>query len=72
MPDVEDQERGGAQREFLEQAERGSGGLLRDYLDFLRQGKKWYLTPIILFLLLIGLIGVLGSTVVAPFIYTLF
>ncbi len=72
MSEGKDQQRGGAEREFLEQAERGSGGLLRDYFEFLRQGKKWYLTPIILFLLLVGLIGVLGSTVVAPFIYTLF
>ena len=62
----------GGEREFLDRAGRRSSGILGDYLDFLRQGKKWYLTPIILILLLIGIIGVLGSTVVAPFIYTLF
>ena len=33
--------------------------------------KKWWLTPIILTLLLIGVLVVLSGTAVAPFIYTL-
>lgn len=41
--------------------------------DFLKVRKKWWLAPIILFLLLISLLIVLSQgSVVAPFIYTLF
>ncbi len=41
--------------------------------DFLKVRKKWWLTPIIVFLLLISLLIVLTSgTALAPFIYTLF
>ena len=48
------------------------GGLIREYLAFLRYNKKWWLTPIIVLLLLFGVIVVLGGTAVAPLIYTLF
>jgi Family of unknown function (DUF5989) len=41
--------------------------------DFLRVRKKWWLTPIVLFLLLISLLIVITQgTALAPFIYTLF
>lgn len=41
--------------------------------DFLRVRKKWWLMPIILFMLLISLLIVLAEgSAVAPFIYTLF
>ena len=52
--------------------ERQVAELLREFWDFLRHNKKWWLTPIILVLLLIGLLAVLGGTTAAPFIYTLF
>ncbi len=40
---------------------------------FLRARKKFWLAPIIIFLLLLGLLLVLTeSTVVGPFIYTIF
>ena len=47
-------------------------GLLREFGDFLLHNKKWWLTPIILTLLLVGVLVVLGGTAAAPFIYTLF
>lgn len=41
--------------------------------DFLRVRKKWWLTPIVLFLLLLSLVIVLTEgSALAPFIYTLF
>ncbi len=41
--------------------------------DFLRVRKKWWLAPIVLFLLLLSLIIVLSQgSAVAPFIYTIF
>lgn len=57
---------------FVREAERGSSGFVAEYIDFLRHNKKWWLTPIIIALLLVGALIVLGSTSVAPFIYTLF
>ncbi len=40
---------------------------------FLRSRKKWWLTPIVVFLVLLGLLIVLSEgSAVAPFIYALF
>ncbi len=58
--------------EFIQLAQGHSGGLLREYIDLLRSNKKWWLAPIIIFLLLAGVIVVLGGTALAPLIYTLF
>ncbi len=41
--------------------------------DFLRVRKKWWLTPIVVFLLLISLLIVFAQgSALAPFIYALF
>lgn len=58
--------------EFEKQAEQGSPGILREFLDFLLHNKKWWLIPIILFLLVVAVFIFLTSTPAAPFIYTLF
>lgn len=58
--------------DFAEQAEQQNVGLLREFADFLLNNKKWWLTPIVLVLLLVGALIVLSGTVAAPFIYTLF
>lgn len=47
-------------------------GLLADYLDFLKSNKKWWLTPIILALLLVGLLVFLSVSGVGPAIYPFF
>jgi hypothetical protein len=60
------------QDEFARQAQQSQPVLLREFWDFLRYNKKWWLTPIVLVLLLVGLLVVLSSTAAAPFIYTLF
>ena len=52
--------------------QRRSGGVLRDYLELLRNNKKWWLLPIILVLLGIGAFLVLGGTGAAPLIYPIF
>lgn len=47
--------------------------LLADLWAFMRERKKFWLAPIILVLLLLGVLIVLGQgSAVAPFIYTLF
>lgn len=51
----------------------GKFSILREFWDFLRVRKKWWLAPIIIMLLLLGLlIFFTQSSAVAPFIYTLF
>ena len=59
-------------REFARHAEGAPPGVLRELVDLLRDNKKWWLTPIILVLVLVGALVMLGGTAVAPFIYTLF
>jgi hypothetical protein len=46
--------------------------LLKDLWNFLKERKKWWLLPMIVMLLLIGLLIFSGSSAIAPFIYTLF
>ena len=49
-----------------------SAGFLSDFWHFLKTNKKWWLVPIIVVFLLAGLLILLSSTGLAPFIYTLF
>jgi Family of unknown function (DUF5989) len=47
--------------------------LIRELLDFLRTRKKFWLLPIVLTMVLVGILLVIGEvSAVAPFIYTLF
>lgn len=47
--------------------------LLKDLWLFMKERKKFWLAPVIIVLLLLGLLIVFaGSSVIAPFIYTLF
>jgi hypothetical protein len=57
---------------FSELAEQAPCGFFSEFWHFLKHNKKWWLTPIILTLLLVGLLIVLGGSAAAPFIYTLF
>lgn len=48
-------------------------GLVADFWAFMRVRKKWWLGPIVLLLLLLGLLVVFTEgSALAPFIYTLF
>ena len=48
-------------------------GLARELWEFLKVNKKWWLLPIIIFLVLVGALIIVGqSSVISPFIYTLF
>lgn len=47
--------------------------ILFELWSFLKENKKWWLTPIIIFLVLLGFIIFLAQgSAVAPFIYALF
>jgi hypothetical protein len=56
--------------EFQRLAAQSRTGMVRELTDFLLHNKKWWLLPIVLVLLMLGLLVMLGGT--APFIYTLF
>ncbi len=58
--------------DFERQAEEAQPGLVAEFLDFLKHSKKWWLTPIIVVLLLIGFLIFLSGTAAAPFIYSIF
>ena len=46
---------------------------LKDFWGFLKVRKKWWLSPIIITLLLFGILILMSSgSAVAPFVYTLF
>ncbi len=47
--------------------------LLKDLWGFMKERKKWWLMPIIIVMILIGILIVFSEgSAVAPFIYTLF
>ena len=48
-------------------------GLVREFWDFLRARKKWWLAPIIVVMVLVGALLVFAQgSALAPFIYTIF
>jgi fluoride ion exporter CrcB/FEX len=51
---------------------RSESSFVRELWALIRQNKKYWLIPIIIVLLLLGLLVFLSGTAVAPFIYTLF
>ncbi|MDG2048728.1 MAG: DUF5989 family protein [Myxococcota bacterium] len=58
--------------DFASQANQDRTGLGSEFVDFLKDNKKWWLAPIIISILGLGLLVMLGGTAAAPFIYTLF
>jgi len=57
---------------FEASAEGKDASLFAEFVGMLKQNKKYWLIPLILMLLLLGVLIILGSTAAAPFIYTLF
>ena len=58
--------------DFASEAAKPQAGLAREFIQFLRDNKKWWLAPIVISILGLGLLVLLGGTAAAPFIYTLF
>lgn len=57
--------------ESIEGIEDESSGIIVEFMVFLKENKKFWLIPIILVLLLLGLL-LFASPAAAPFIYALF
>jgi hypothetical protein len=51
----------------------GKASILKELWDFMKTRKRWWLLPIVVMLVLLGLLIVLTEgSALAPFIYTLF
>lgn len=50
----------------------GSTNIVMEFWEFLCENKKFWLIPILIILLLLGLLIFLGGTSASPFVYTLF
>jgi hypothetical protein len=48
-------------------------GIIREFWQFLRERKRWWLAPSVLFLLILGAVLIFAKgSALAPFIYSLF
>jgi hypothetical protein len=70
VPDTH--EASAATSEFEQLGDVHQMSLMAEFWLFIKEEKKWWLTPIILVLLGTGALVALTSTGAAPFIYTLF
>ena len=46
--------------------------LIGEFFQFVKENKAYWIAPIIIVLMLVGVLIILGSSKAAPFIYTLF
>jgi len=53
-------------------AQNAKPNVVREFWEFLRYNRKYWLLPILLFLLILGGLLVLSTTGAAPFIYAIF
>lgn len=60
------------ENDFEKLAEAEDPGIVREFIDFLRYNKKWWMAPILIVMLLLIGLAFLTASPVAPFIYTLF
>jgi hypothetical protein len=58
--------------EFSKQAAEAPQSFAAEFWDYLKNNKKWWLTPILIVLALMAVGLFLAGTGAAPFIYTLF
>ena len=58
--------------DFVEAGEQQRSSLAGEFLLFLKENKKWWLLPIVIVSVLLGVLLIVGQSAAAPFIYTLF
>lgn len=58
--------------EILSGVKKRRRGIVVELVGFLMQNKKWWLAPILVCILGLGLLVFFGGTGLGPFIYTLF
>jgi hypothetical protein len=72
MTDADSSDTDSSKDDFAAQAAGDRMSLAGEFTEFLKENKKWWLAPIIIAILGLGLLVLLGGTAAAPFIYTLF
>lgn len=60
-----------AANDFANQAKTAAPSIITEFIDFLRDYRVWWLTPLIIVLVLLGGLAFLSETALAPFIYPL-
>ena len=59
--------------DFAREAETATPSFFREFGDFLRQNKKWWLLPPVIIFVLFGVLVVFSTaSTVSPFVYMLF
>jgi Family of unknown function (DUF5989) len=61
-----------SEEHFEEAARSPRWSLGREFCLLLLHNKKWWMAPVLLVILLLCLFALVGSSPIAPFIYTLF
>ena len=59
-------------KQFEQAGRQARPGIVREFWDFLKHNKKWWLLPILLILLVIGLLVVLAGSGAGAWMYTVF
>ena len=67
MPPTDDRS-----KEFERASQQSESSFVGEFVSFLKENKKWWMTPIFLVLGLLALLVVFSSSAAAPFIYSLF
>lgn len=57
---------------FEDATQQGQRGIVGEFMGFMGENAKWWLTPFLIVFAVLALLVVLASTGAAPFIYTLF
>lgn len=60
------------QPSFATMSHQDDPGIVREFIWFLRYNKKWWMTPIVVIMLLLVGLAFFTASPAAPFIYTLF
>ena len=68
MSDHQQQE----QKSFEEATKDHKGGLISEFIGFMRDNAKWWLIPFVIVFGLLGALLLFSGSAAAPFIYTLF
>jgi len=69
---VADQSSESSNSDFARRAEEASPGIVREFLQFVVETRKWWLIPILIAGVFIAAVVALSSSAVAPLIYPLF
>jgi len=60
------------EKNFEQLSKEKRPSLIGEFWEFLKHNKKWWLIPIIFILLVLGILVLMSSSALAPFIYPLF